>query len=631
MLGPPSTAFVAGLEAVAIAGVLLALGYLIADAIAGTRSLDEVERWGLALGGLCAFGFGLMVVHMATSGWLFAQPTIVTGVTAATGLGLLIRRLTRSGERDRSHLLLAGGLVLAALVIWGSPVFRMMPLTATADTQLHNGWIDQLLAGETTPGATLTGDIPNYYPWLFHAVGAVTTTITPGNTPYHALAPFQLVQVAGGVLALFALGRALARRALTGAGAALFGAMSGGFGFVMLNGLDIVTDPRANEGAAALAYQGDLLYTRSYNVGFHNIAPAFPRDLAFALLVTFVLTLAIRARRPGAWSDVVAGGALGLIGLTGGETFLTGGLLAVLVLAFEPERSFKRAARVLGPALAVYSLWAIPIVVNYARLDGFVSITHIIPVALPASAILVSWGWAVPFGAIGLIRALKITRADPVVRVALLFAVAAGMMLAVSAFIPEILGDAFDTLGRNHRYWPIFYLSAALLAALGCTAVVDAAKARSNAVAAAVVVVITAVAWVSPVVGSIALPNEINRYPEITAAMTEEDDSLLSRLRSQGPGCVVAAPNSIARIVFSYTGYRLVLWTGNWFGDNRARIRWAGIYDHIAPETLRIEDNRTLTTGEPRSRPWIEAAERHDVDLVVTKDLELIEVDDCGN
>lgn len=631
MLGPPSTAFVAGLEAVVIAGVLLVLGYLIVDAVAGKRDLDEVERWGLALGGLCAFSLAMMVVHIGTSGWLFTQEWLVIGVTAVTTLGLLIPRVASTRERDHSHALLAGGLVLVAVVVWGSPVFRMMPLTATADTQLHNGWIDQLLAGETTPGATLTGDVPNYYPWLFHALGAVTTTITPGNTPFHALAPLQLVQVAGAVLALFALGRAVARRALTGAGAVLFGAISGGFGFVMLNGFDIVTDPRANEGAAALAYQGDLLYTRSYNVGFHNIAPAFPRDFAFALLVTFVLTLAIRARRTDPWSDIVAGSALGLAGLTGGETFLTGGLLAVLVLAFEPQRSFGRAARVLGPAAIIYSLWAMPIVVNYARLDGFVSITHIIPVALPASAIVVSWGWVAPFGAVGLIRALGITRTDPVTRVALLFAVAAGVMLAVSAFIPEILGDAFDTLGRAHRYWPIFYLSAALLAAIGFTALVDVAKARSNAVAAAVIVVVTLTALVSPVVGSIALPNEINRYPEITAAMTQDEDSLLHRLRSYGPGCVVAAPNSIARIVFAYTGYRLVLWTGNWFGENRARIRWAGIYDHIAPEAQRIEDNKTLTTARPGSGPWLEAADRHDVDLIVTKDLELIEVDECGN
>lgn len=629
MLGPPSTAFVAGLEAVVIAGALLVLGYLIADAIVGKRGLDEVERWGLALGGLCAFCLGLMVIHIATSGWLFAQDRIVLGVTALTGVGLLVRRLSGARERDRSHLLLAGGLVVAALLIWGSPVFRMMPLTATADTQLHNGWIDQLLAGETTPGATITGDVPNYYPWLFHAVGAVTTTITPGNTPYHALAPLQLVQVAGAVLALFALGRALTRRALTGAGAALFGAMSGGFGFVMLNGLDIVTDPRANEGAAALAYQGDLLYTRSYNVGFHNIAPAFPRDLAFALLTTFVLALAVRARRPGPWSDVVAGGTLGMIGLTGGETFLTGGLLAVLVLLFEPQRSLGRAVRVLGPALAVYSLWAIPIVVNLVRLDGFVSITHIIPVALPATAIVVSWGWTIPFGVIGLVRAIGITRSDPVVRVVLLFSLAAGAMLAVSAFIPEILGEAFDTLGRKHRYWPIFYLSAALLAALGFTALIDSVRVRSKAAAAAVILVVTGAAWASPIVGSVALPNEINRYPEIAAAMTRSDESLLYRLRSYGPGCVVAAPNRIARIVFSYTGYRLVLWTGNWFGDNRARIRWAGIYEQIEPEAQRIQDNETLTTARPGSDPWIEAARRHDVDLVVTEDLEIVTVKEC--
>ena len=630
MLGPPSTAFVAGLEAVVVAAALLGLGYLIVDGLVGRRALDEVERWGLSLGGLCLFCLLLMVFHMVTSGWLFTQPLVVVGTAVGIAAGTLWRRRRIRLERDSTHLVVAAGLVIAALVVWGSPLFRMMPLTATADTQLHNGWIDQLLAGETTPGATLTGDIPNYYPWLFHSLGALTTRITPGQTPYHALAPLQFVQVAGGVLALFALGRALTRRAVTGVGAALLGALSGGFGFVMLNGLDVVVDPRSGEGAAALAYQGDLLFTRSYNVSFHNIAPPFPRDLAFALLATFVLLLALRATRTDGGLDVAAGSVLGLVGLTGGETFLVGGFLVVLIIAFDAVDRVSTAARLLLPALGIYSLWFVPIAIGYARLEGFVSITHIIPVALPASAILMSWGLATPFALGFLMPGARRVRSDRAIRLCLLFAIAAGVLVAVSTFIPLLLGDAFDTLGRQHRYWPIFYLSVALIGSLGFTRLLEWARARSGALAAATMVLVAGVAWASPVVANIALPESINRYPEITAAMTRSSDSLLYRLRAAGPGCVVAAPQDIARLVFSYTGYRLVLWTGNWFGPNRARIRWAGIYEHIIPEPQRISDNKLLMTGDPSTPEWAAAAARYGVDLVVTQDLQIVVVDDCG-
>lgn len=630
MLGPPSTAFVAGLEALVIAALLLGFGYLIADRLAHRSDLDEVERWGLSLGGLCAFCLAAMVVHIATSGWFFTQPLAVIGAGVLLAIVLLVQRRSH-GERDRTHLWIAAGLVVAAIVIWGSPVFRMMPLTATADTQLHNGWIDQLLAGETTPGATLTGDIPNYYPWLFHSLGAVTTTITPGGTPFNALAPLQFVQVVGAVLALFALGRAVTRKAITGVGAAVLGALGGGFGFVLLNGIDVVVNPRADGGAAALEYQGDLMASRSYNVSFHNIAPSFPRDLAFALLITLVLLLTIRARRGNRWTEVAAGAVLGLIGLTGGETFIVAVALTLLAIVFDSENRLASAARLLLPAVAIYSLWYVPIVVHYLRLDGFVSITHITPVDLPASAILVSWGLATPFALLWLVGGARGTRKDRPVRICVLFAIAAGAMVAVSTFIPALLGDAFDTLGRQHRYWPIFYLSVATIAALGFTTLVDRARARSRALAIAIVALSIATAWVSPVIGSVALPDNINRYPEITAAMTHERDSLLHRLRAAGPGCVVAAPQDIARIIFSYTGYRLVLWTGNWWGPNRARIRWADIYDHITPEVQRIADNKTLVRGDPTAPEWIAAAERYGVDLVVTTDLTIVSVDECGD
>lgn len=617
MLGPPSNELVAGLEALVVAAFLLGLGYLIADLVAGKRGFDEADRWGLSLFGICAFAFLMMLVHLATGGWLFAHTSAVRVMVVVTFGVLAVRRYAARSQRDRNHLWITGLLVVASLLIWGSPVARMMPLTGTADTQLHNGWIDQLMSGDSTFGAVLTGEVPNYYPWMFHSLGAITTTLTPGGTPYHALAPMQLLQIAGCVLALFALGRALTSRAMTGFGAVLLGALSGGFGFLFLDGLDVVTDPRAGEGTEALRYHGDLLFSRSYNIGFHNLAPPFPRDLAFGLLISFVTLLAFRARKTTSWVEIAAGCCLGFVGLTGGETFFVAAALALVVGLSDSDHKLMSVTRMLGPALAIYAVWFVPIVFNYRELGGFVSITHIIPVTLPATAILVSWGLTTPLAIAAVTRIARSFPSDRHVRLCVMFCATAAALLVISAVIPHFLGDAFDTLGRKHRYWPIAYLAVSLVGAIGFSDVLTKLRERSRGLGIAALVVLTAIAWASPVVASIALPTRIGTYPGIGEAMREEPGALLHELRKLGPGCEIAAPQGVSREVFSFTGFRLVAWTGAWFGDNRARIRWADIYDEIGSEQQRLRDSKTLVSSETTDAARLALADRYGVDVVV--------------
>ena len=618
MLGPPTSELVAGIQALVVAAVLLGLGYLVADLVVGDRDLDEVDRWGLALVGMCAFAFVGMLIHMATRGWFYSHPAIVRIVLLAALIGLGFLR-SRRNQRTRGPLRLAAGLALLAVVVWGSPVFRMIPLTATADTQLHNGWISQMMAGETTPGGILTGDIPNYYPWLFHTLGAITATITPGQTPFHTLGPLHLLQVAGIVLALFALGRGLTARASTGVGAALLGAMSGGFGFVLLRGIDVVTDPRAGEGVDALRYHGDMLFSRSYNLSFHNLIPPFPRDFAFALLVSFVLLLALRARNRSAWIEVAAGATLGLVGLSGGETFIVATVLTLVVIAFDSDRRIATAARFVGAAFFVYGFWLVPIIVNYTRLEGFVSITHIRPIDLPGTAIAVSWGLATPLALAGAIVFARATRTERPIRLAAFFVAVSAVMLVASALIPSLIGDAFDTLGTKHRYWPILYLSVAVVGALGFTWLFDTLRRRSELVTALVGIVVFAMALASPVSASLATPSVIKKHEDVRSGMVESEDSLLHVVRDIGPGCTIATPQNMSRAVFGFTGFRMLAWTGNWLGENRARIRWAGIYEHITPEEQRIEDNRLLVT-RPDDPLWRDIADEHDIDVVVTSE-----------
>ena len=46
---------------------------LIVDRLAGPREIDEADRWGLALFGICGFAFVLMLVHLVSGGWMFAR------------------------------------------------------------------------------------------------------------------------------------------------------------------------------------------------------------------------------------------------------------------------------------------------------------------------------------------------------------------------------------------------------------------------------------------------------------------------------------------------------------------------------------------------------------------------------
>jgi len=615
MLGPPDSAAIAGVYSVVVAGGLLVLGYLLVDTFLHHHA-DITTRLGLSLAGICTLSLILMLGHMATRGEVFSNPWLVRGPVAIAVVGLSIRKIGRRLSNG-SWWLWLGIAVVVATVVWGTPIFRMLPLTSTPDTQLHNGWIRQLMNGETTPTGVITGDIPNYYPWLFHAFGALATYLMPGRNPFYALGPLQIAITAGAVLAWFALGRALVQDRIGGSVGSLLGALAGGVGFFALRGLDVVVNPRQDEGRVALAYAGDLVFTRSYNLAFHNLAPPYPRDLAFALTATYFMVLLVAIRQGGLWRFAVAGGCLGLVGLTGGEMFIASLLVTVAISFFRwGTGRLRTAAALFLPAFGLWAIWAVPMLVNYVELGGFVTITHIAPVALPAYAVVVAWGVSVPLAIAGIAVAVRSFHSDPGARFATVVAVMLGVALALAALIPAILGEGFDTLGRHHRYWPLAYLGVACLAVMGASRMRSAI--RSTSVVALVGVVALAAATTSPVVASAALPSRIASAPVLVEAFERRSDSVLNAIdRDPGTGCVAAVPQEIAREVFSYTGYRLVLWTGSWFGDNRARIRWADIYERIAPDEQRIRDNRILVNGWGQPQRWRELVETYDVDIVV--------------
>ena len=624
MLGAPSSALAAGLTAVVVAALLAGFGFLLASAATRSR-LGLVPTAALAVPALVAWVLVLMLAHMVSGGRVLSEPWLVRGLTLGAGVVAAAvttwtRRRAGAAAPSRGPLgwVLAAALCAAAVAsLW--PLLRLLPVPSTPDAQLHTGWAMQLLNGSTTPSATITGDIPNYYPWLFHAFAAFLARFTPGGHVWHALATMQVLQVAGVVMGLFAAGRELTRRMTGGLAAAAFGAFAGGIGFVFLRGIDVAPRGRVPGSDGVMRFAGDLLVARPYNITFFNLAPPLPRDVAYALMASFIFALfAAYGRKSTGWV-ITAGAIAGMIGLTGGESWIVALLLGATACVVGTGTSRPRAfACFFVPALAVYSVWFVPTLINYIDLGGFVDTTHQAPVSLPPLGFFGAWGLMTPFAVWGLVLALR-DRGDARLRLAAALVVGALVAVFVSSLIPVVLGDAFETLGTKHRYWPYVHLAVALCGAVGFGDLVSRVGRRNLNAAAVVVAGVIAIGLVSPVVSSLASTRTVLGNPghRIANASLLPDSRtveavLLDRERRD---CNVAVPSEMSQSVFAFTGYRLVLWQGGAQGPNRARIRWRNIYDEIAPDGVRLRANETLTTGA--GREWRRAVERFGVDLVV--------------
>jgi len=622
MFEVPTSAAMAGLQALVVAGLFLTLGYLISDALLGRR-VDAVTHWGLAFVGVCLFALMLMLVHIATGGRVFGHiwPTRVAAAVVFLVLGVRkVISLRWSAGRKRSPGAAgwaAIGLVIVGCLVWCSPVARSMPIDIGGDVILHAGWSSQLLNGETTPSATITGEIPNFYPWLAHSVTAMLARTLPEGRAYHAMAPLQLLQVAGMVLGLFAFGRALTQRISTGLVAALFGSLTGGLGFFALRELDVVLNPR---GSDALRYFGDLFHRRSFNGAFSQMTPAFPRDIALTLAVGFLLLAVVGLRKQSKSVLVASGVTLGMAGLTGAESFYVGLGAAVLLCLTPNEISrSRRATLILAPALGVAALWFGPQIATMFRFS-YQNITLVRPVYLPPLAILVSLGVTTPFALWGAVRWGPRSLSNPGVLVVLTWSLVSLGAVIVSGVLPAVFGDALESIGRSHRYWPMFSLGLSLMAALGATDLL-LALANHRWVASAACAVTIALALPSPIVASLALP-ENQSQGSLTLALQGRDGFLnLIAPRPKGR-CVIALPmnNRVDSLAWSYSGYRSVLYThSNRQPGNPARIRWQSIYQVTTRIRERHQDNAVLVRGLGSPTSWRAVADEYGVDVVVAR------------
>jgi hypothetical protein len=465
----------------------------------------------------------------------------------------------------------------------------------------------------------VTGQVPNYYPWLYHALLALAAHFSLGGRALGALDPVFFTQVLGGIVALFALGRELSRWWLGGAATALFGGLAGGLGFVVSKGPAVVLNPRADGGAAAGRFLGDMLFVRSYNISFNNLAPAFPRDLGFALLPGFLLLLVVGFTRARLSALVGAGVVVGLVGLTTGESMFYALVMCLMVGLAPPSLGrLKASAALLLPALSLWSIWVGPLLYNYVKYRGFFGMGNSL-VRLTPGWLVGCWGISIPFAVFGALHLFPRARREPGARIMLVSLLASVALLVCAVVIPETFGHSFATLGYQHRYWPLVHLSVVLYAGAGATFMMRKLLApRKVALGLGAAALTALLSLPSPVLASVALPSAKPAPRSVTAALEGRRDAMLQLLDpSPGLSCIAAVPPQWSHPVWSFTGYRLVLyrWTSH-ITNLSPHIRWRDVYHYIPSVRQRLRALRILLApGDPRR--WQEEAARWNVDVVV--------------
>ena len=613
--GPPSSPFIAGVEAVFVAAFLFCFGYLLVAGLDRRRRLDPADRAALALPALGGFALLLMLLHLVTGGFVFERWYVVLALMAAAAVRCVYwigprTEADRAPTSLRRSLIVLGGL---AAVIWGLPVFQLLPLHPSGDMGLHAGWTNQLLNGELLPSAAVPGDIPNFYPWLFHALQAWITHLVPGSHPYLTYGPIQILQPVGMALALFALGRRLFGSQIGGWATALLGAFTGGVGFVIARGPELLL--HAYKPGAADNYLGDLLFVRGPNVAFSNLSPPFPRDLALTFLISAAL-LAVIAARERRFSFFWAGAVVGLIGLTGAESFFVGFPLIALFAYFSaPEKAdrIRDVRRVAIPALALYGLWVGPMVFNYLRLDGFVNTSQNPPTELGPLGFIGAWGVIFPLALAG---GYALVKGRPAALTRTFLYVALGVttaLLTIAGLIPLLLGEGFTALGRPHRYWPLLALAVALVAAYGATWILPRLSERAATIAPAVTVVL---ALTSPILATLAERDTIPKVEVLQEALQGDGATVYEALRDAGRRCIVAASTETP-LAFAYTGHRFVSYVWRLDSENDARIRWKASLESLPSDEERAASNLVIAKGRGNQEQWQELVDRYNVDVIV--------------
>jgi hypothetical protein len=542
---------------------------------AGGVGLGLPERGLAAAFGLVAFSVALMVGHMATGGAVFRLPWVVpaAGVAAVTTgalLGSWPRRMPWA--RVGAAAVVLGALYATPAVIGGSSL-------RSGDTPWHMGRTNHLLGGEIVPGGPAARFDRNAYPWGVHAVLATLVRLVPGSDVATAMSALCWLTL----LALPLGAASLARLVERGAGwpAAACACLVGGFGWIQAGGPAFFTSPQQ-------ARFGADLVTASPNGAYALFPPALPRELGLVLLCLGGLLVAIAACHGDGRAALAAGAAFGVMGLVSVPMLLNGLTWAIAgVFASFPRRPWL-LVRVLVTAAVVFSLWALPVAVNYVRYDGFVNVAPVLGREWALPTALASWGLLGPFSLAGL--GMAATRGGAAARPLLGFAGAAIVMfvLAVARGAMDWELGGIPWLLHQGRMWPPAHVLASAFAGIFLFLAYRWLRERARRWAIVAPGVLAIVCVISLVFASISLTNTIAhaRGGFIYTGRDFDTDGFVRRAaRLLDPHDVVETRGSrtLDLYLFQYSGVRIANFEDQRLESNDARIRYRELarrWDH---------------------------------------------------
>jgi hypothetical protein len=272
--------------------------------------------------------------------------------------------------------------------------------------------------------------------------------------------------------------------------------------------------------------------------------------------------------------------------------------MAVAGLAVKEDRGSFFRHTVLG-AGSVFALWAVPVVIDYIRLGGFVSITPRLGMEWPLHTSLMSWGLLLPLAVAGAWLALR--RREVEDRVLLLFASASVLLLLLAIVRGYQDWDlwANATLLHQGRIWPPLHL---LGAAFAGPALMWLAGRRK--LGAALVAAVLVVGSFSVVLSSMHLTDVMERGA--AGFVYGSDDfqdpgSFLRRAASHlDPDDVLELPiddpeaSVLGFHLFELSGARLVGYDNPLLDGNDLRIRFADLaerYDRYVAGEIDLDDD----------------------------------------
>lgn len=535
-------------------------------------SIGLPERGLAACAGAIVFCVALMTLHVVLGGVVFG----VGGIVPLLGLGALVagRKRLRVGSVPSLKLTLAAALLL---LLYLTPALAAGSSIRTGDPPWHLGWTQQLLEGEPVP----TGPAPefgrNAYPWGLHAVMATAVRLVPMSTPMVSLEMLHLALL--GALPLAAA--VLARRIRPDAGWAAAGAVSliGGFGWISAREPDFVTSPRE-------ARYGADLVVASPNSVYELFPPGLPRELGIIMLAVaaWLLVTTVRSHRANQWA--IAGAAVGLVGLLSVPLFVPAVLWLLLAGGFAARGLRVRWYLTAGAsALAVFGLWAGPVLSQFVRFGGFVNITPQLGKEWPLPVALASWGLLLPLALGGVVVMWRHRRGTML----LAFAGSTVLLLLVAVarghFDWDVWGNA--TLLHQGRTWPPAHLLGAVFAGVALVALFKWLRPRARWLATAAVASVFAVGAISPVFASLALTETMAEHAagfEYARRDLQPGSFLRKAAVYLGPDDVVEVRGSdrLAFFLFQLSGVKLADYDDPRLERNELRIRYDELADAYA-------------------------------------------------